>query len=211
MSVYITNNGSSSSSSSSATFADELYNQFLLCPLCSDIYRQPKILSCQHSFCADCIESHYEMDENERPYRFLMSYTRDLSCPVCRARTPLPNGGVRRLPDNFLVANLTDVISRRTPSMLHHGSPTCDICSRAPAARRASSDSNLTSSASLSSVLGGGGGRPAAVKCLDCVKMLCEECAERHRTTKVTAHHGLFTICVERDVECKTHKGETLR
>ena len=176
------------------TFADELYSQFLVCPLCSQMFSQPKILSCQHTFCANCIELHYEMDENDRPYRFLL-YNHGLSCPVCRQKTSLPTGGVRRLPDNFLVASLTDVISRRKPMMSlisSSSSSACEICSRA--------DSGVDIDA-----------KKASVKCLDCVKVLCAECAELHRRTKVTAQHALFGVSAEQDIECKTHKNETLR
>lgn len=181
-----------------ASFADELYSEFLLCPLCSQIYRQPKSLACQHTFCTDCIEMHYDMDEADRPYRFLLSYTRDVSCPVCRQRTPLPVGGVRRLPDNFLVASLVDVIGRRKPGLLKGdgGAFCCDICSASTSAGGAELDKKVS---------------VATVKCLDCAKLLCHECAELHRRTKVTSQHSLFSVSIEQDVECKLHKAETVR
>jgi len=183
-------------------FIEELYDKFLECRLCSRTFRNPKVLVCQHTFCADCLETHYEMDEQDRPYRFLLSHNRDLSCPSCRARTSLPTGGVSRLPDNFLVANLTDVIRRRGPTKAaaKSGGGACEICRPASITwnedRRGSAEDSR---------------QQATVKCVDCDKLLCADCAELHRETKVTASHALFTIGDNRDVECKLHRNETLR
>jgi len=183
-------------------FIDELYDKFLECRLCSRTFRHPKMLACQHTFCADCLEAHYEMDEQDRPYRFLLSHNRDLLCPCCRARTPLPSGGVWRLPDNFLVANLTDVIRRRGPPIAAKSSGGgCEIC------RPVSIWNEEDQSGSVEDARP----RAATVKCVDCDKLLCAACAELHRETKVTASHALFTVGDNRDVECKIHRNETLR
>ena len=99
----------------SGTFVGELYDQFLVCRLCSEHYTRPKTLACMHTFCESCLEMHYDMEEQDRSYRFL-TYTRALPCPICRVKTELPAGGIHRLPDNFLVANLGEVIKRRKPS-----------------------------------------------------------------------------------------------
>jgi len=189
-------------------FIDELYDKFLECRLCSRTFRHPKMLACQHTFCADCLEAHYEMDEQDRPYRFLLSHNRDLSCPSCRARTPLPSGGVWRLPDNFLVAKLADVIRRRggPPASAKSGGGLCEICRPASIVWNDDDDDE-----------GRRGGvedsrqAAASVKCVDCDKLLCAGCAELHRETKVTASHALFTVGDIRDVECKIHRNETLR
>jgi len=186
-------------------FIEELYDKFLECRLCSRTYRHPKMLVCQHTFCADCLETHYEMDEQDRPYRFLLSHNRDLSCPCCRARTPLPSGGIWRLPDNFLVANLTDVIRRRGPAVASKsgGGGVCEICRPVSIVLDEDGDGGERIDESR---------QPAAtVKCIDCGKLLCADCAELHRETKVTASHALFTISDDHDVECKIHRSETLR
>lgn len=186
-------------------FIEELYDKFLECRLCSRTYRHPKMLVCQHTFCADCLEAHYEMDEQDRPYRFLLSHNRDLLCPCCRARTPLPTGGIWRLPDNFLVANLTDVIRRRGPAVAAKsgGGGGCDICRPVNIVW----NDDRSGSAEDSSRQ-----QTATVKCVDCDKLLCADCAELHRETKVTASHALFTVGDNRDViGCKIHRNETLR
>ena len=95
--------------SSRKKLLEEIYDQFLVCKICFDVYVRPKTLACQHTFCEDCIEKHQEA-ELERAYRFLLYASRKVTCPICRKKTELPPGGVRRLPDNFIVPRLVDIV-----------------------------------------------------------------------------------------------------
>ena len=162
---------------------DEIEDSFLLCKICFEIYKRPKTLVCLHVFCEECIEKTADA-EFERSYRYML-YSRTVTCPICRKKTELPGGGVRRLPDNFLVANLTDVLNRKKPT---GAQPLCEICKP-----------------------NGGRSNIAISKCLDCSKVLCKTCVDLHRRTKVTASHGLYDIEVEKNVECKTHPDEVVR
>ena len=125
---------------------EQIYDQFLMCKICFEIYKRPKTLVCLHTFCVDCLIKHQDA-EFERTYRYSV-YNATLSCPICRRKTDLPTGGVRRLPDNFLVANLADVVTRRRPNAK---SQECEICK----------------------VDGYNNKRQAVSKCLDCAKHLC--------------------------------------
>uniref|UniRef100_A0A671U659 Tripartite motif containing 35-12 n=1 Tax=Sparus aurata TaxID=8175 RepID=A0A671U659_SPAAU len=46
----------------------------LCCPVCHDVFREPVVLSCSHSFCKDCLQSWW----TERQTR---------ECPVCKRRS----------------------------------------------------------------------------------------------------------------------------
>jgi len=47
----------------------------LSCPVCTDLFREPVLLSCGHSFCRQCINDHW-------------SSSRSRTCPVCVQSEP---------------------------------------------------------------------------------------------------------------------------
>ena len=51
------------------------------CPVCLDVFTQPKLLACIHAFCMDCIDQ-LEVDGDNKIY-----------CPTCREPTTLPRNG----------------------------------------------------------------------------------------------------------------------
>ncbi|XP_067442254.1 zinc-binding protein A33-like [Thunnus thynnus] len=65
----------------------------LCCPVCHDIFRDPVVLSCSHSFCKDCLKSWWR----EKSTR---------ECPVCKRRSskdqPPCNLVLKNLCDSFL-------------------------------------------------------------------------------------------------------------
>jgi hypothetical protein len=91
---------------------EEIYDQFLVCKICFEVYTSPKTLACLHTFCEQCIERHLSA-ELERSYRYVLHAPRTITCPICRKKTELPVGGVRRLPDNIIVPRLVDMVSQR--------------------------------------------------------------------------------------------------
>ncbi|XP_055954720.1 mucin-17-like [Patella vulgata] len=160
----------------------EINDQFLICKICFEPYKDPKTLICLHTFCCDCVQKHTEA-ENSRPSRYNL-YSRYVTCPLCRKKTEIPSGGIRNLQDNFLVSSLTEVINKRTCTKI----PPCEICHTI---RPRSNE--------------------ACSKCLECNKFLCAGCVELHMTTKVTQKHSLIDIEGEKDIECKAHPEEIVR
>ena len=74
----------------------------LNCPVCLDLYTNPKILPCHHSFCQECLEGLPQ----EREARGDTYY---LSCPTCRQRTEVPREGVGAFPVAFHLNNLKEI------------------------------------------------------------------------------------------------------
>jgi len=160
--------------------ANEIHEEFLVCKICLEQYKSPKSLQCLHTFCEQCIESHVASETTYKKY----SDYREFTCPLCRKRTQLPIGGVKKLPDNFLVQSLGEIIGRQKPSKF----PFCDICKMVSHKHK-----------------------EAASKCLDCVKLLCKDCVMTHKETKVTSNHNIFDVEIEKDIECKEHADEVVR
>ena len=70
----------------------------IICPLCLDIYKEPKKLPCDHIYCKDCLKSLAEVTANAT-----------ISCPECRSiALPLYND-VGNFPTAFQVNRLIQV------------------------------------------------------------------------------------------------------
>ncbi|XP_050410588.1 tripartite motif-containing protein 45 isoform X3 [Patella vulgata] len=160
--------------------AQEINEEFLTCKICLEPFKSPKCLDCLHTFCEPCIDNHVLTECTYKKY----SDYREFTCPLCRKRTQLPIGGVKKLPDNFLVSSLSEVVTRQKPSKF----PFCDICKLVNRKHR-----------------------EASSKCLDCNKLLCKQCVDLHKETKVTKSHSLFDVEIEKDIECKEHSDEVVR
>ena len=90
----------------------------LTCPVCLDLYTNPKTLPCLHSFCEACIERFPQDKEGETYY---------LSCPTCRHRTELPGGGAGAFPAAFTLNNLKEIYSLMK-KVSDPQQVTCDNC-----------------------------------------------------------------------------------
>ena len=95
----------------------------LTCPVCLDLYTNPKTLPCLHSFCEACIERFPQDKEGETYY---------LSCPTCRHRTELPGGGAGAFPIAFTLNNLKEIYSLMK-KVSDPQQVTCDNCTTANA------------------------------------------------------------------------------
>ena len=74
----------------------------LTCPVCLDLYTNPKILPCHHSLCQECLEGLPQEIE-------AMGDTYYLPCPTCRQRTEVPREGVGAFPVAFTLNNLKEI------------------------------------------------------------------------------------------------------
>ncbi|XP_074525773.1 uncharacterized protein LOC141790040 [Halichoeres trimaculatus] len=72
-----------------------LLESFLNCHLCSETFRDPVSLSCNHSFCSSCLQKFWEQTNNK-------------NCPICRRKSSKDNPWV-----NFALKELSDSFARR--------------------------------------------------------------------------------------------------
>jgi len=66
----------------------------LSCPVCFQIFKNPKYLPCYHCYCEECLEK--------------MVKKSNITCPECRMEIIVPAGGVKELATNFLINRLVD-------------------------------------------------------------------------------------------------------
>ncbi|XP_029472755.1 tripartite motif-containing protein 59 [Rhinatrema bivittatum] len=74
------------------------FEEELTCSICYNIFEDPRVLSCSHTFCRHCLESVVGTSENFSIWRPLRL---PLKCPNCRSVVELPPAGVASLPINF--------------------------------------------------------------------------------------------------------------
>ncbi|XP_037378672.1 tripartite motif-containing protein 3 isoform X1 [Talpa occidentalis] len=74
--------------------------QFLVCSICLDRYRCPKVLPCLHTFCERCLQN------------YIPAQSLTLSCPVCRQTSILPEQGVSALQNNFFISSLMEAMQQ---------------------------------------------------------------------------------------------------
>ena len=76
---------------------EELYSfELFECSVCLEslINKQPRLLSCGHTFCTPCLQQ--------------LSEGNTVNCPKCRSTTQLPPGGVQTLPKNTDISKMRE-------------------------------------------------------------------------------------------------------
>ncbi|KAJ4920735.1 hypothetical protein JOQ06_022441 [Pogonophryne albipinna] len=68
-----------------------LVESFLSCHVCSETFRDPVSLGCNHSFCSSCLQTFWEQSKNK-------------NCPICKRKSskdPVGNFALKELSDSF--------------------------------------------------------------------------------------------------------------
>ena len=92
--------------------------QLIECPICLNEMNDPRLLSCRHALCHQCLKDYTEKGD----------YVDELSCPVCRQITLLYQGGVDNLPEFFFMNSLKEVVLEND-EVCAGDSPSGPVCS----------------------------------------------------------------------------------
>ncbi|XP_071505251.1 E3 ubiquitin-protein ligase TRIM45-like [Diadema antillarum] len=90
----------------------------LTCPICQEIFKQPTLLSCSHTFCKACLQWVLDTQINQQK----------LKCPVCKKDTQVPDGNLGKLQANRAVLSLLKEMAARGVTCMN-----CDPNLRTPA------------------------------------------------------------------------------
>ena len=85
-----------------------LYNlrQEVSCPVCSEIFTDPRHLPCLHSFCLECLKRWHQTSQSTTNRQDM------ITCPTCRALSSVPESGdLNDLPNSFYQNGLIDVLA----------------------------------------------------------------------------------------------------
>ena len=91
----------------------------LACPICCELYKNPKYLPCYHSYCEACLTKLQEKSVDKS----------SIACPECRRTSVVPAGGVKDLPNNFFINRLLDEIALQR-KVEGEEEAKCDLCVR---------------------------------------------------------------------------------
>ena len=75
----------------------------MTCSVCLDLYRNPVILPCSHSFCRQCIDGILKCG----------AYSTFFDCPSCRTLVVIPSKG---LPENIALRNIVAAFQKQKMS-----------------------------------------------------------------------------------------------
>ncbi|XP_056017400.1 E3 ubiquitin-protein ligase TRIM56-like [Ostrea edulis] len=79
-----------------------LKEDYLTCVICFELYNEPKVLSCLHTFCEVCLDALIQKSsEKEQPV-----------CPICREIVPLTEQSVSGLKTHFAYKDMIEKIIR---------------------------------------------------------------------------------------------------
>ena len=87
----------------------------LTCPICYELYKNPKYLPCYHSYCEGCLVK--------------LVVQSNITCPECRKTSVVPSGGVKQLPNNFFINRLLDEVALKR-KVEGEEEAKCDHCTR---------------------------------------------------------------------------------
>ena len=148
----------------------------LTCPVCLDIFNDPRLLHCHHVFCKSCLEQLAVTDAQGRV---------SILCPSCRHPTVIASNtrdlsrGLQSAFHIHQIRELQDAVEAFTQpaGSFSAADASCLVCEKCTKTSRA-----------------------AVFYCRDCGKFICDLCAEMHSEWKEFSTHSV--VAIEQQVNC---------
>ena len=133
----------------------EDFQQEVTCPLCLDTFEDPRVLTCQHTYCKKCLES-----------LLSRSISSTVVCPECRKTTQTSIGGVSDLPVAFKINRLKQLVSRMQLQEKEKAVVGQEVLATPSSYSRASTASQCVQHPS----------QPLDMYCRKCEEVVCRDC-----------------------------------
>lgn len=176
---------------------ESLFENFV-CNLCLELYTEPKSLPCLHSFCRECLLCYLQSRQPSTASSSSVVHYDSFPCPVCKQRVTLEwqkhvsfgslDMVVDSFRDNFHLVSLMQELDIKPLTKY------CGMCINDDIKAR------------------------SVVWCEECNQALCQDCADTHRSLRMTASHKL---CMSGSMKrmkmgssgypCSKHENETLK
>lgn len=103
-----------------------LLQELLECPICMNLYENPHVLPCQHTFCKSCLVSLKNENTNNNNC---------IDCPICREKHKLGANGVDGLAANYTMKRLIELESmtaaeKEKPVVSNKDKAKCFVCQK---------------------------------------------------------------------------------
>ena len=75
----------------------------LTCSICLEVFTDPRILPCVHSYCFDCLDGWVKKSPGNNT----------ITCPLCNETSPVPKGGLRKVKNNYFLQDLVRRMNKK--------------------------------------------------------------------------------------------------
>ena len=141
------------------------------CPICTEVYTDPRVLPCGHTYCLKCIEA-WSKDKQARE---------ELARSLCRKQF-ICLAKELAVCQTSLLLKLPTFLQMKASSRIKSKTSPCEACSGGE-----ESESEVQNVAS--------------VYCIECQMKLCQNCERGHKVIKATRSHKLISIGEKVNVE----------
>ena len=182
----------------------DLCEDLICCVICYEPFagdRLPKALPCLHTFCVECLQNTIHSHERSPYLRDTRNTPPNFPCPVCKEPCKVPSNGLAGFKDDFRIRKISEMIIKvRSPVGVDRNIPE-GLATRA-------NDFRLCQVCRFFNKRS-----DAPLYCLECNKLLCESCSEKHLSTPIACGHKIVTAtqALLSDSACKLHETEALK
>ena len=160
-----------------ANALEEISREHLECAICCELYTDPRLLPCLHSFCTECL------------FLYLQHKNTIIECPTCRQTYNVTDGDLMQFPINFPLRNLVEAIGDKQKELEAtdvHVAGLGDKTVDGGCDRLESHESKVCESC--------GQTVPVVARCHDCDQGLCQFCKEAHLRVLAFKGHKVSEI-----------------